>query len=154
MCAQLSRRAVEWQSGGRSPFKIYLIRGERQSARIVGLLESIKHIILLLGLQTMENEITLELLGVLFSSDGHSSPHVNNRIMKCRRSFYSPSGCGMSFPGFNVDIKKIIWDSVCVSTLKYGLETRYLSNTKIKKLESLQGTLLKSSLGLSVPIQN
>ena len=80
-----------------------------------------------LGFQTMENEITLEMLGVLFSSDGHSNPHVNNRIMKCRRLFYS--GCGMSFPGFNVDIKKYIWDSVCVSTLKYGLETMYLSNT-------------------------
>ena len=56
----------------------------------------------------------------------------------------------MSFPGFNVDIKKYIWDSVCVSTLKYGLETMYLSNTQIKKLEYLQGTLLKSSHGLSV----
>ena len=63
----------------------------------------------------------------------------NNRIMKCRRSFYSLSGCGMCFPGFNVDIRKYIWDSVCVSTLKYGLETMYLSNTQIKKLESLQG---------------
>ena len=60
----------------------------------------------------------------------------------------------MSFPGFNVDIKKYIWNSVCVSTLKYGLETMYLSNTQIKKLESLQGTLLKSSLGLSIHIQN
>ena len=77
-----------------------------------------------LGLQTMENEITLEMLGVLFSSDGHSNPHVNNRIMKCRRSFYSLSGCGMSFPGPNVDIKT--------------------------KLESLQDTLMKSALGLSV----
>ena len=52
----------------------------------------------------MENEITLEMLGVLFSSDGHANPHVNNIIMKCRRSFYILSGCGMSFPGFNVDI--------------------------------------------------
>ena len=38
-----------------------------------------------LGLQTME--ITLEMCGVLFSSDGHSNPHVTNRITKCRRSF-------------------------------------------------------------------
>ena len=86
-----------------------------------------------LGLQTMENEITLEMLGVLFSSDGHSNPHVNNRIMKCRRSFYSLSGCGMSFPGPNVDIKTYIWDSVCVSTLKYDLETMYLSDTQINE---------------------
>ena len=93
---------------------------------------------------------TLEMMGVLFSSDGYSNPHVNNRIMKCRRSFYSLSGCGMSFPESNVDIKNYIWDSVCVSTLKYCLETMYLSNTQIKKLESLQGTLLKSSPGLSV----
>ena len=42
-----------------------------------------------LGLQTMENENTLEMLGVIFSSDGHSNPHVSNRIMKCRRSYYS-----------------------------------------------------------------
>ena len=98
----------------------------------------------------MENEITLEMLGVLFSSNGHSNPHVKNRIMKCRRSFYSLSGCGMSFPGFNVYIKTYIWDSVCVSTLKHGLETMYLSNTQSKKLESLQGTLWKSSLGLSI----
>ena len=84
-----------------------------------------------LEFQTMENEITLEMLGVLFSSDGHSNPHAHNRIMKCRRSFHSLSGCGMPFPGFNVDIKKYIWDSVCVSTLKYSLETMYLSNTQI-----------------------
>ena len=51
-----------------------------------------------------------------------------------------------------MDIKNNIWDSVCVSTLKYGLEKMYLSNTQIKKLESLQGTLLKSSLGLSIPV--
>ena len=56
----------------------------------------------------------------------------------------------MSFPGFNVDIKKYILDSVCALTLKYGLETMYLSNTQIQKLESLQGTILKSSLGLSI----
>ena len=37
-----------------------------------------------------------------------------------------------------------------MSTLKYGLGTMYLSNTQIKKLESLQGTLLKSLHGLSV----
>ena len=97
-----------------------------------------------LGYQTMENEITLEMLGVFFSSDGHSNPHVNNRIMKFRRSFNSLSGCGMSFPGFNVDIKIYIWDSVCVSTLKYGLETMYLSNTQIKKIESLQGTFFRN----------
>ena len=103
-----------------------------------------------LGSKTMENEITLEMLGVIFSSDGHSNPHVNSRIMKCRRSLYRLIGCGMSFPGFNVDIKKYIWDSVCVSTLKYGLETMYLSNTQIRKLESLLGTLWKSSLGLSI----
>ena len=40
------------------------------------------------------------------------------------------------------------------STLKYGLETMYLSNTQIKKLESLQGTLVISSLGLSVHSHN
>ena len=37
-----------------------------------------------------------------------------------------------------------------MSTLKYGLETMYLSNTQFKKIESLQGTLLKSSLSLSI----
>ena len=76
--------------------------------------------------------------------------------MKCRRSFYSLSGCGMSFPGFNVDNKIYIWDSVCVSTLKYGLETVYLSNTQIKRLESLQGILLKFHLAsvYTATIQN
>ena len=35
-------------------------------------------------------------------------------------------------------------------TLKYGLETMYMSNTQLKKLKSIQGTLLKLCLGLSV----
>ena len=84
-----------------------------------------------LGLQTKN---TLEMLGVIFSSDGHSNPHVNNSILKCRRSYYSLSGFGMSFPGLNVEIKRY---SVCVPTLKYGLETMYLSNFQLKKLESI-----------------
>ena len=87
-----------------------------------------------------------------YSSDGQSNPHVNNRIMKCRISFCSLSGCGMSFPGFNQDIKKYIWDSVCVDIeICPGHNVGpYLSNSQIKKLEYLQSTLLQSSLGLSV----
>ena len=87
-----------------------------------------------LGLRTLENENTLEMLGAIFSSDGHSNLHVNISILKCRRSYYSLSGCGMSFPGLNVKIER---HSVCVPTLKYGLETMYLTNFQFKKLESI-----------------
>ena len=44
---------------------------------------------------------------------------------------------------------KNIYGMTCVCR-HWNMETMYLSNTQIKQLESLQGTLLKSSLGLSV----
>ena len=49
-----------------------------------------------------------------------------------------------------MEIERYIWNSVCVPTLKYGLETMYLSNNQLQKLGSIEGTLLQSSLGLSV----
>ena len=54
----------------------------------------------------------------------------------------------MSNPGAASDVKSYMWKAVCAPTLLYGTEAMYLSNTNVQKLNSLQGTLIKQSMGI------
>ena len=102
-----------------------------------------------LGPQTMINTDKLEILGVIFSADGQTRAYAEHRMKKCRGSYFSLDSSGMAYPGLPVDIKAHMWNSICRPTLTYGLETVTLSETLTRELESLQGFLIKRSLGLS-----
>ena len=91
----------------------------------------------------------LDILGTTFTKDGQCTEHVENRIRKCRQSFYSLSNSGMAFPGATVDVKRYLWNSICTPVLTYGLDGININVTNMKKLETTQGNLIKQCLGIS-----
>ena len=95
----------------------------------------------------IDNVDNLEILGVHF--DSNNAQHVNVRSEKCRKSFYSLRDAGMAFPGCHTDVKTYLWKTMCQPVLLYGCETIHLSTSDVQKLETLQGNLLKQSIGLS-----
>ena len=55
----------------------------------------------------------------------------------------------MCYPGVYSRVKSHVWQSVCLPTLIYGLDNISLHTQDISSLESIQGTILKSWLGLN-----
>lgn len=95
------------------------------------------------------NTVTkLNILGVTFSGDGKMYDHVQTRIQKCRRAFYSLGDLGMSYPGLNVSSKRYLYRSICLPTLTYGLECVEISNQCKKAINSAQGSIAKNMCGL------
>ena len=46
---------------------------------------------------SLRNVETMEILGNVFNSKGNNTSHVDNRLNKCRQSFYSLNSLGMSY---------------------------------------------------------
>ena len=90
----------------------------------------------------------VEILGVTFSSDNKPSSHIQKRITSCRKSIYSLSAVGMSYPGIHTDIKAHIWKTVGTPTLLYGMDSLSLSPKDCNILSSTATSLIKSVLGL------
>lgn len=84
--------------------------------------------------------------GVVFSKDKRS--HVNSRIQSTKRAFYSLQGAGLCHRGCSPGTITHIFSAAVRPVLTYGLECLSHDKTSIKLLESLQGKLLKSALGL------
>ena len=91
----------------------------------------------------------LDILGNTYNCNGNSSSHVENRINKCRQSFYGLGNIGMSYPGATPGVQAYLYKSICQPTLTYGLESMNCSKAQMQKLDSIQGKLIKQSLGLS-----
>jgi hypothetical protein len=97
----------------------------------------------------MLNSDILEILGVSYDSAGNNNSHVEKRVSACRRSMYGLTNAGMSSSGLSSQVKSHLWKTVCAPTLLYGMESVDLNEQNLKKLESIQGSLIKQSLGLS-----
>ena len=97
--------------------------------------------------QVIENVDELEILGVTFGHSG--SAHVNNRIDKCKRAFYSLSNSGLGYPGCAAMVKSHIWKSVCQPVLSYGCDCIPLTKASTAALNTSQANLVKQSMGLS-----
>ena len=55
----------------------------------------------------------------------------------------------MPYPGFPVDLRLHLLHTICRPILTFGPGTVFLIRAMCRKLESLQGTIVKSFLGLS-----
>jgi len=73
--------------------------------------------------------------------------HCDQRMEKCRRSFFAMKDLGLSYPGADCNVKSYLWKSLCQPVLMYGSDCISISKSKVKEMESLQGKLLKSCLG-------
>ena len=122
---------------------------KKTKCMIVGKHEFMDEPIWMLGSETIDNVNTMETLGVVFNNDCNNVNHVDVRIQKCYRSYYSLRNVGFAYPGVNSDVKTYLWNTICQPTLLYGCETLKLNDCHVKKLETTQGNILKQSLGLS-----
>ena len=96
----------------------------------------------------IENVDQLEILGVTFGSDCSFSSHVENRVNKAKRSMFSLSSVGMSYPGLNTDSKVNLYNTVISPTLMYGLECINLKSKDTARVQSTQGTIMKYVCGI------
>ena len=98
----------------------------------------------------IENVNSLDILGVIFDKYVTGYKHVEKRMCATRRSFYSLVQCGLGCPGgLSSEAKIELLRCVCMPTLFYGCGSVFLSKGCMKKLGSLQGSLIKISFGLS-----
>ena len=98
---------------------------------------------------SLRNVDTIEILGNVFNSKGNNTSHVDNRLNKCRQSFYSLNSLGMSYPGAAPEVQAHLYKSICQPVLTYGMECMSNSKDQFRRMESIQGRLIKQCLGLS-----
>lgn len=89
----------------------------------------------------------LDYLGATLSNN--AAVHVKNRIVKCRRAFYSLQGAGMCNNGANPNVISHLWQTSIQPVLTYASECFSLNFHNKSELDKIQSKLIKSSLGLS-----
>ena len=87
----------------------------------------------------------INVLGKIFESNGQSAEHVNSRIQKCRQALHA---IGYRNEELCPAVKAHIWKTIGAPSLLYSMCTGPLSNSELKRLESFQGQMVKSSLYL------
>ena len=85
----------------------------------------------------------------MFNRGGYYASPVTNRLTKCRQSFYGLGNAGMLYPGAISDIQAYLYKCRCQPTLTYGLECMSSTAIQMRRLESVQGRLIKQNRGLS-----
>ena len=66
----------------------------------------------------------------------------------CRQSFYSLNSLGMSYPEAAPEVQAHLYKSICQPVLTYGMECMSNSKDQFRRMESIQGRLIKQCLGL------
>ena len=92
---------------------------------------------------------SVNLLGVNINSKCDAQIHVNNRVRKCRMSYYGLGHSGKAYPGLATDVKSHLWRTICDPVLSYGIECISLGKKHWDCLQSLQGQCIKQIMGLS-----
>ena len=95
----------------------------------------------------INNVDQLDYLGAILGNN--TDDHVNSRISKCRRAFYSLQGAGMCNNGAIPDVISHLWQTALQPILTYAGECFSLKPSNISELDKIQSKLIKSSLGLS-----
>ena len=75
--------------------------------------------------------------------------HVHNRLHKCRQSFYGLNSISMPYPGAAREVQAHLYKTLCQPVLTYGMECTSNSKDQFRRMESIQGRLIKQCLGLS-----
>ena len=97
-------------------------------------------------IQNVEN---MDILGVTFNNNVRYDDYVSTRIQKAKRSMFSISNIGMSYPGLNTKSKVHLYKTICLPTLIYGMDCLSLSVNNVAKIQSAQGNIMKYVCGLS-----
>lgn len=98
---------------------------------------------------TLQVVAEVKILGVLFTAEAcASSSHVADRIDSTYRTYYTLYSGRLGHHSKLPTIKGYRWPSSCLATLVYGLDCMKMSRANRHQLKSLQGKLVKKSLGL------
>ena len=80
--------------------------------------------------------------------DRNGEKHTESRLRKATKSFYSLQGCGLNAHGVSPNTGLHIYNTAVRSTLTYGCSAVHISGKYLKKLDQLQGKIIKSILGI------
>ena len=71
-------------------------------------------------------------------------------MCKARRAMYRLRGAGVGYPGLSSEAKAHIWKTVGVPSLLYGCDSVSLTKKDLNNLQSTQGSIVKSLMGLGI----
>ena len=80
--------------------------------------------------------------------DRNGEKHTESRLRKATKSFYSLQGCGLNAHGVSPNTGLHIYNTAVRSTMTYGCSAVHISGKYLKKLDQLQGKIIKSILGI------
>ena len=98
---------------------------------------------------SLRNVEIREILGNVFNSNGNNTSQVDNRLNKCRQSFYGLNSLGMSYPGAAPEVQAHLYKSICQPVLSNGMECMSYSKDQFRRKESTPGRLIKQCLDRS-----
>ena len=98
---------------------------------------------------SFRNDETTKILGNVFNSKDNNTSHVDMSLNKCRQSCYSLNSLGMSYPGAAPEVQAHLYKYIWQPVLTYGMECMSNSKDKFRRMEYIQGRLIKQCLGLS-----
>ena len=87
-----------------------------------------------LGGELIETTNTLEVLGLTFAPKLSAATHLDVRMSKCRKAFFSLSNIGMSHPCVSPDVKCHLWRTKCSPALTYSVTV--CNPTKITRVHT------------------
>jgi len=97
--------------------------------------------------QELEQVDHLVYLGAALKNDGGAA-HVNSRSQAALKAFYGLQGAGLCYRGVTPEVSAHLYSVGVRTVLSYGCEAMKMNKTSMKKVESTQGKLVKSFLGL------
>jgi len=97
---------------------------------------------------------TWDILGVTFNNNVKYNNYISSRIQKVKRSMFSISNIGMSYPGLNTKSKVHLYKTICLPTLLCGVHCLSVSVNNVAKIQSAQGNIMKYVCGLSKKISS
>jgi len=91
----------------------------------------------------------MDILGVTLNNNVKYKDYVNTRIQKAKRSMFSISNIGMSYPGLNTESNIHLYKTICSPTLLYGVDCLSVSVNNVAKIQSTQDNIVKYVYDLS-----
>jgi len=91
----------------------------------------------------IQNVEDMDILCVTFNNNVKYNDYVSTRIKKAKRSMFSISNIGTSYPGLNTKSKVHLYKTIYLPTLLYGVDYLSVSVNNVTKIQSTQGNIMK-----------
>jgi hypothetical protein len=88
-------------------------------------------------------------LGVWLRPNLNNSEHLKQRKMIAIAAAYKLNSLGLNSNIVSAELKSFLLNVYCSTSLQYGIENSYMSETEYKEIESIEGRIIKRALGLT-----